>query len=63
MTDDILHLSSFFENFRHLHVKQVGNCVAHFVARLNPSTVDEHVWVDNFPKDVITLTNSDLINL
>ena len=62
MTDDILHLSSFFENFRHLHVKQVGNCVAHFVARLNPSTADEHVWVDDFLQGVIALLDLDLIN-
>ncbi|KAJ8444440.1 hypothetical protein Cgig2_005962 [Carnegiea gigantea] len=62
VTDDILHLSSFFENFRYLHVKRVGNCVAHFVAKLNPSTVDEHVWVDNFSQGVVALADSDLIN-
>lgn len=42
------------------HVRRVGNCVAHYVARLGPMSGTKLVLLNNFPQGVLDLVEMDL---
>ncbi|KAL2931358.1 hypothetical protein RDABS01_036768 [Bienertia sinuspersici] len=48
--ENIANNCGHFDSFNCMHVKRVGNTVAHFMARWNLLNVSEHVFLDNYPK-------------
>lgn len=53
-------LVSIFNPLLASHVKRVGNCVAHYVARLGPQDGSELMLHSNFPQGVLSLAELDL---
>lgn len=58
--EDIRQVVSSFNSLLVSHVRRVGNTVAHYVTRLDPSSGTELVLVNNFPQGVLTLVEMDL---
>lgn len=55
--ENVVCVSSSFDYFKCVHVKRVGNTVAHLVARWPTTGANELVMLDQFPQSIQTLVD------
>ena len=56
---DSLVLANDFRICNFVHIKRVGNLVAHFLARLAKSSNELQVWLEAIPEDMAPLVSRD----
>ena len=59
--NDSLSLASGFRFCNFTHVKQLGNSVAHFLARKSISSSELQVWMESVPNDVAPFVVRDAL--
>ena len=60
---DVLQLANAFSLVNFTHVCQIGNNVAHNLARRAISTPNINVWMDEVPPDILQFVQADLTSL
>ena len=58
---DSLFLASSFRSCNFVHVKRLGNLVAHNLARMSKFSNELQVWIESIPSEIAPLVSNDIL--